>query len=133
MPVQAIQALRGGKNPFFWIRKDGGAEYTIDDPDTIARVLGLWQPMREVSERQPNRGDGYPNRVWSWVDTVPTDHTVVVGHDWLDRVNNCVTLKTGAQGGEVYVVDCGSSKGGRLGSVVIDVASRSVTPQYWDM
>jgi len=86
----------------------------------------------EVDNRDPTRADGYPNRIWEWVNHVPAGRTVVVGHDWLDRVTNSVTVKSNSQGGRVLVADCGSSKGGRLGAVEINVLENSYTTHYFD-
>ena len=86
----------------------------------------------EVDTVSPTRGDGYPNRIWDWVQHIPCDHTVVVGHDWLDRVSYNVVEKANARGGKAYVTDCGSSKGGRLGSLFVDIESNEVLPYYFD-
>ena len=86
----------------------------------------------QVDDKSPTRGDGYPNRIWNWVNDIPADYTVVVGHDWIDRVNNKVTLKTNSQGGRVFVVDCGSSKGGRLGSIIVDLKQNTIEELYFD-
>lgn len=74
----------------------------------------------EVHELEPTRGDGYPNRTWRWVDSVPAHHTVVVGHDYLDRVNHAPVIKVNSQGGRVLCIDTGSSKGGVLTAVAVD-------------
>ena len=86
----------------------------------------------EVDNRIPTKADGYPNRIWDWVNQVPEAHTVVVGHDWLDRVTNSITVKPGDLGGQVLVVDCGSSKGGRLGAIEVNTQENSYTVHYFD-
>jgi protein phosphatase len=86
----------------------------------------------QIDNQNPNHADGYPNRIWDWVHEIPENHTVVVGHDWLDRVNNCYTLKSNPRGGRAIVVDCGSSKGGRLGAVQIDRTINEFLPVYFD-
>lgn len=86
----------------------------------------------QVDDLNPTRTDGYPNRIWNWVNDVPAGHTVVVGHDWIDRLNNRITIKTNAQGGRVVVVDCGSSKGGRLGGVIVDLQQDTIEELYFD-
>jgi hypothetical protein len=85
----------------------------------------------EVDRDSPMKNDGYPNRVWNWVNSIPNGHTVVVGHDWLDRVGNEITVKTSPHGGTALAVDCGSSKGGRLGCVLIDLEEKSLTAHYF--
>ena len=85
----------------------------------------------QVDRHIPNRADGYPNRVWEWVLDIPRDHTVVVGHDWLDRVHNEITIKSNDFGGRAIVADCGSSKGGRLCALKIDCESNEFEPVYF--
>jgi protein phosphatase len=74
----------------------------------------------EVHDAQPQRPDGYPNRTWRWVDAVPEHHTVVVGHDYLDRVNHVPVIKQNVKGGTVMCIDTGNSKGGRLTALSVD-------------
>lgn len=74
----------------------------------------------EVIPGNHMKEDGYPNRTWSWVNQVPTGHTVVVGHDYLDRVHHEPVLKENAQGGRVLCIDTGCSKGGVLTAVAVD-------------
>jgi protein phosphatase len=78
----------------------------------------------EVHDVQPTRADGYPNRTWRWVDEVPTGHTVVVGHDYLDRVNHAPVIKQNAHGGRVICLDTGNSKGGTLSVMAVDTNSQ---------
>ena len=75
----------------------------------------------EVHEQEPTRADGYPNRTWRWVDSVPPGHTVVVGHDYLDRVNHAPVIKVNDQGGRVICIDTGCSKGGVLTALAVDI------------
>ncbi len=86
----------------------------------------------EVDSAIPVKSDGYPNRVWNWVKDIPADHTVIVGHDWLDRITNSITIKTNEMGGKALVVDCGSSKGGRLGAVLVNLADNITSPCYFE-
>ena len=51
--------------------------------------------------------NGYPERLYNWVEKIPPRHTVVVGHAVLS-VDEPVT-KTGA-GGSAIFLDTGSSK-----------------------
>jgi hypothetical protein len=46
---------------------------------------------------------------------------VVVGHDWLDRDDHCFVHKQGDQGAQVWCMDTGNSKGGRLSALEIDL------------
>lgn len=75
----------------------------------------------EVSPHAAMKADGYPNRTWKWVDTVPKAHTVVVGHDYLDRINHAPVIKVNNQGGRVICMDTGSSKGGVLSALAVDI------------
>lgn len=85
--------------------------------NTHSRLRGDAENMAmfgQVCRDDPTRADGYPNRVWHWVDQIPDQHHVVVGHDWLDRDTMQVTIKPGALGGQAWAIDTGCSKGGRL-------------------
>ena len=82
---------------------------------------GEWAFFGEVLSPTDRTAQGYPIRSWSWVNQVPENHYVVVGHDWVDRANMQVIMKTGAQGGHVLCVDTGNSKGGHLSAVEIDL------------
>ncbi len=86
----------------------------------------------EVDANKSLSNDGYPTRLWSWVNEVPPNHSVIVGHDWLDRVKNEIVRKTNSQGGQVLCVDTGSSKGGRLSGVAIDIETDNMEYRYFD-
>lgn len=75
----------------------------------------------EVDSVNPQRSDGYPNRIWNWVNQVPAGHFVVVGHDYLDRETYQPVIKTNSQGGTVVCLDTGNSKGGRLSVMELDL------------
>jgi len=51
---------------------------------------------------------------YGWVDHVPKDHTVIVGHD-IRSMTTPVTVQ-GQKGGRVIFLDTGCGKGGRLSS-----------------
>jgi hypothetical protein len=61
--------------------------------------------------------EGFPVRLYDWIDDVPSGVRVFVGHDVVDYEK--VVVKTNDQGGEVYFVDTGSGKGGILSFVDI--------------
>ena len=87
------------------------------------RLQGVCQNMAyfgEVEQMPASRRDGYPQRLWNWVNTVPADHSVVVGHDWLDREHSQPVIKTNTDGGRVFCMDTGSSKGGGLSGLIVD-------------
>lgn len=71
----------------------------------------------EVDQNSPRNEDGYPNRLYNWVDELPQGHTAYVGHAYLDLVNP--VTKNGKLGGKAVFVDTGSGKEGSLSSVKI--------------
>ena len=85
--------------------------------------LGNMAYFGMVDTVAPTRQDGYPNRVWNWVDTVPSNKTVVVGHDWLDRESCQPVVKANNQGGKVIALDTGNGKGGVLSALEIDLTT----------
>jgi hypothetical protein len=56
--------------------------------------------------------DGYPKRTYRWLDLVPAELTIVVGHDVVSTTE--IVRRRGAQGGEVVHLDTGVDRGGRL-------------------
>jgi protein phosphatase len=99
------------------------------------RLTGIHSDRAFFGEVDSSKGpskEGYPARLWSWVEQVPPNHSVIVGHDWLDRASCEVVRKTNSQGGQVLCVDTGSSKGGRLSGVAIDVETNNVEYRYFD-
>lgn len=82
-----------------------------------ARLNGRFETMAlfgEVDNNAPPRSDGYPTRIYEWVDRIPAGKRVMVGHDIRSAVKPLV--QQGALGGEAYFMDTGSGKGGRLTS-----------------
>ena len=87
---------------------------------TAARLHGPLETLAlfgEVDNSLPPRNDGYPNRVYNWVDRIPAGKRVMVGHDIRSTLKP-LQVK-GALGGEAYFMDTGSGKGGRLTSADI--------------
>jgi predicted kinase len=81
------------------------------------RLTGKFETMAlfgEVDNSAPRRSDGYPNRIYEWVNRIPAGHRVMVGHDIRSTVKPLVVM--GQDGGEAYFMDTGSGKGGRLTS-----------------
>ena len=66
--------------------------------------------------------DGYPIRLYNWVEDVPMGKTVVIGHD-KQPVDNIPIEKplhmTNKNGGKVIFMDTGCGKGGFLSGMVI--------------
>jgi len=87
--------------------------------DTVTNRLVGFDENRavfgEVDQNSPRNEDGFPNRLYNWVDEILADHTAYVGHAYLD-LNNPVT-KNGKLGGKAVFVDTGSGKEGTLSSI----------------
>ena len=73
-------------------------------------------------------GQQYPARTYAWVDAIPNNKVVIVGHDrspfeeipaFESNINQIVS-KTNEQGGTVYFTDTGAGKGGFVSGVVVD-------------
>ena len=95
-----------------------------DAPRTSAHRLmgtpGEWAYFGQVLTSDLN-AEGYPQRVWDWVNQLPSQARVVVGHDWIDREHKQFVHKTGAQGAQVWCMDTGNSKGGQLSALEINL------------
>lgn len=92
----------------------GAAEPEMFDIKT-SRLSGRFETMAlfgEVDNTAKVRDDGYPNRIYSWVDRIPAGKCVVVGHDI--RSNTKPLEVKGSRGGTAIFMDTGSGKGGRL-------------------
>jgi protein phosphatase len=115
---QSMQLLRMGAWTFTHgaVHPDAGQQSS----HRLTGVAGEWAYFGEVHTATPN-SEGYPQRCWDWVNQLPAHAQVVVGHDWVDRTHMQVTVKTGSQGAQVWCVDTGSSKGGRLSALEIDL------------
>lgn len=57
--------------------------------------------------------DGYPERVLHWVDHIPADLTVYVGHD-RRSADGRPYIRSGRDGGTAVFLDTGAGKGGHL-------------------
>jgi len=81
------------------------------------RLTGRFETMAlfgEVDNEALPRADGYPTRIYEWVNRIPNGKRVMVGHDI--RSTQKPLVVQGAEGGEAYFMDTGSGKGGRLTS-----------------
>jgi len=63
--------------------------------------------------------DGFPERLYNWVDNIPTGKRVVVGH--AVRSFDEVFVQSGSMGGKAYFLDTGSSKEGHLSWMDFDI------------
>lgn len=66
----------------------------------------------EVDKDKQFNDDGYPNRIYNWVDRIPNGKNVIVGHD-IRSVGKPLVVD-GALGGKAIFMDTGSGKGGHL-------------------
>lgn len=66
------------------------------------------------------RKDGFPNRTYNWIDTVPNGKQVIVGHDIIS--DKIIQKLVGKLGGVVYFTDTGAGKGGKLSSVDLKIS-----------
>lgn len=65
------------------------------------------------------RADGFPERVLHWVDQIPGDVTVYVGHDQRSTDGRPYVLHNG-RGGTAVFLDTGAGKGGHLSWIDLD-------------
>jgi hypothetical protein len=70
----------------------------------------------EVDESQ-KRSDGFPNRVYNWVDLLKPNQTAIVGHDI--RSDFKPLVQDNANGGQAIFLDTGCGKGGHLSTLDI--------------
>lgn len=66
--------------------------------------------------------DGYPVRLYDWIEEVPTGKTVMVGHDRTPVFNRPMTVPLvikNLHGGQAIFLDTGCGKGGFLSGAVI--------------
>ena len=73
----------------------------------------------QLDKEQPMREDGYPNRIYDWVDQIEAGKTVIVGHDIRDV--NEPFIHDNAVGGRAVFLDTGSGKGGKLSYMIYDI------------
>lgn len=80
--------------------------------------------------------DGYPVRLYDWVNEVPTGKTVIVGHDKQPIYNKLIEKPmqiTNAIGGKVIFMDTGCGKGGFLtGAVMLHSKKGLVLDQFME-
>jgi protein phosphatase len=66
--------------------------------------------------------DGYPVRLYNWIEEIPAGKTVVVGHDRKPIRNVAITSPMtvpNKNGGKAIFLDTGCGKGGFLSGVVV--------------
>lgn len=66
--------------------------------------------------------DGYPVRLYNWIDNIPTGKTLIVGHDKMPIHSIDITepmIVSNKNGGKVIFLDTGCGKGGFLTGAII--------------
>lgn len=66
--------------------------------------------------------DGYPVRLYNWIDEVPMGKTIIVGHDRKPVFNELLSApleRSNSDGGKAIFIDTGGGKGGYITGVVI--------------
>ena len=99
-----------------------------------ASHVSMWEPNGKHSKTAEARmmygetngkmmDDGYPVRLYNWIEEVPMGKTIIVGHDRMPVFDKPITEplhQTNANGGKVIFMDTGCGKGGFLtGAVVV--------------
>jgi predicted phosphodiesterase len=93
----------------------------------------LWEESTEVGKTARSRflvgetngekyDDGYPVRLYNWIEEVPSGKTVIVGHDKQPIHNVPITepmCLTNKNGGKVIFLDTGCGKGGFLTGAIM--------------
>jgi hypothetical protein len=106
----SYQHLSAGKTLFV----HGGAEpemFEIHDHRLMGRLESI-ALFGEVDQNRRFLDDGKPNRIYDWVDRIPSGCQVLVGHD-IRSTHMPLQIK-GEVGGTAVFMDTGSGKGGRL-------------------
>ena len=62
----------------------------------------------EIDRDTPTKADGFPNRLYNWIDEIEDGNRVYVGHAVLSTDE--VLVKKGSLGGTAFFVDTGSGK-----------------------
>lgn len=89
--------------------------FTMDSPTMAVglkdrKLSGLFSRAMYGETDGTFTEDGFPTRLYNWIDRIPEGKTVVMGHDkkpdimWID----------GELGGRVFFIDTGAGKGGKL-------------------
>lgn len=96
----------------------GAAHQDIFDM-TAKRLPGALESMCLFGETDNTvkRDDGFPNRVYNWVDKLTENQVAIVGHDIRSTFEPLTQI--GTQGGTAIFMDTGCSKGGHLSTVDI--------------
>jgi len=88
-----------------------------ENPDNLTKKAKHRAMYGEVNGE--TEADGFPVRLYNWVDEIPSDHNVIVGHDRKPYGAGKLADKgpldqTGVKGGRAVFTDMGCGKGGVL-------------------
>lgn len=103
-----ITLVHAASHPYMW-------DYSMK----FSNEVSLRSLLGETTGKRYD--DGYPVRLYSWIDEIPTGKTVVVGHDRAPIFNVAITepmVHTNTSGGTVIFMDTGCGKGGFLSSAI---------------
>lgn len=110
-----------------WIIEDILFTHGACDPEMFSiynkSLHGRYEKLSlygEVDYDNPQKENGYPNRIYDWVNRIPTNKIVFVGHDI--RSFTKPYHEENDYGGQVYFMDTGCSKNGHLttADIIID-------------
>lgn len=93
----------------------------------------MWEPIDKFPDSARSRAlfgetngethdDGFPIRLYNWINEIPMGKTVVVGHDRKPVENVaivCPLVKTNVNGGKAIFIDTGCGKGGFLTGMIV--------------
>lgn len=92
----------------------GGAEPEMFEMNSH-RLNGKFESIAlygELDSVKKFNDDGYPNRVYTWVERIPKGKQVIVGHDIRSTLKPL--METAKNGSTAIFLDTGSGKGGHL-------------------
>lgn len=118
------------KDFFCWINtKFGNRDYCFVHGSYVPSMK-KFQTMGGLRKKDPrvnkalrgetdetNNEKGYPTRLYNWVQDIPNNMSVFVGHDIR---NNYPVVEENFRGGKVYFMDTGKKQGGPLFSALIE-------------
>ncbi len=103
--------VHGASHPKMW-----------SDPENVDNSTKSRALFGEVTGEMGN--DGYPVRLYNWINEIPMGKTVLVGHDRMPIFNVAITepmVRSNPNGGKAIFIDTGCGKSGFLtAAVVID-------------
>jgi hypothetical protein len=91
----------------------GASQHDIINTHEYSPVGYQMALFGEIDANAPKRESGYPNRIYNWVDKIPENIKVYVGHD-IRSTDHPVTEKS------VTFLDTGCSKDGFLSCAVLN-------------